>query len=338
MSVKNAPEPKLAPMDDVMLAMDVVDTLRHSSRLIEQELDAVGQDQRLVKRLRSIYSTQGIDVPDYILQEGVQALREERFKYTPTPRTFSRKLAEFYVGLKSGKSNVIQKEGVPANGKKFTFKKFLLVAACAYLGFLILANVSVLLPSSDINTKIREKQRYVETVQFMPQELEALQDRIYALTDNQDIKQEADKIANAARAALFAKDIDGAIADKAKLESISKKLTMEYDLRIVGGANEQSGVWRVPDNNSNARNYYVIVEPIGVNGRAIPVDVTNEENNKVANTDKFGVRVPQSVYDDVRRDKQDDGIIQNNIIGSKKRGELEVIFNREVMDGRITDW
>lgn len=341
MSVKNAPEPKLAPMDDVMLAMDVVDTLRHSSRLVEKELDAAGQDQRLLERLRGIYSAQGIDVPDYILREGVQALREERFKYTPTARTFSRRLAEFYVGLRSNKKanniEVTDDTGKETKKKKFTFKSFLLIALCVYLAFFIIGNFGILLPNSEINTKIREKQMYVEYAQSMPQELEAQIDRIEALTDNTEIIEQSKQIASAARAALWAKDIDGAIADKDKLESISGTLTQEYDLRIVGG-NQDSGVWRVPEGNANARNYYIIVEAIDNKGRPVEIDVMSEENNKLAKTNKFGVRVPEVVFEDVRSDKQDDGIIQNNILGSKKRGELEAVFNREVMSGRITDW
>lgn len=330
-------EPPKVDMDDVMLAMDVVDTLRHSSRVVERELDAEGQDQRLLERLRNIYSMQGIDVPDHILREGVDALREDRFRYTPTPPSFSRWLAELYVG-KGAKKQEIEDSGDPQK-KTSGLKKFLLIGLCVYLGFFIIANFQVLLPNSEINTKIREKQRYVEYAQSMPQELDNIYRRIKILTENPEIREQARQISSAAQAALWAKDIDAAIADKEKLESISHKLTQEYDLRIVGGSNEQSGVWRVPDGNQNARNYYVIVEPVNEQGRVISLDILNEENNKMAsNVKKFGVRVPEPVFEDVKRDKSDDGIIQNNIIGSKKRGELEVIFNREVMSGRITDW
>ena len=81
MSKSNAHVQKQEDLDDVMLAMDVVDTLRRDARLVKRELNNEGQDSQLIERLQDIYTSQGIAVPDHILQEGVQALREDRFVY-----------------------------------------------------------------------------------------------------------------------------------------------------------------------------------------------------------------------------------------------------------------
>ena len=91
-------EPKhKQPLDDVMLAMDVVDTLRRRRRLVERELDAEGREQDLKQRLHKIYATQGIEVPDHVLEEGVAALKEERFVYSPPPESLATRLASLYV-------------------------------------------------------------------------------------------------------------------------------------------------------------------------------------------------------------------------------------------------
>lgn len=97
MSTKNADK----PLDDVMLAMDVVDTLRRDSRVALQELDAETRESELLDRLQSIYGTQGIEVSDEILKEGIRALREDRFTYKPTPHSLSRLLATLYVRRKT---------------------------------------------------------------------------------------------------------------------------------------------------------------------------------------------------------------------------------------------
>lgn len=39
------------PLDEVMLAMDVVDTLRRRQRLVEREYDSEGREQDLKQRL-----------------------------------------------------------------------------------------------------------------------------------------------------------------------------------------------------------------------------------------------------------------------------------------------
>ena len=83
-------ETALAPskpqkLDDVMIAMDVVDTLRHREDLVRRELNDEGRERELIARLRQIYHDQGIEVPDHVLAEGVKALDDSRFVYTPPP-------------------------------------------------------------------------------------------------------------------------------------------------------------------------------------------------------------------------------------------------------------
>ena len=85
------------PLDEVMLAMDVVDTLRRRERLVKRELDAAGREQDLMERLRKIYHAQGIEVPDHILEAGVAALEEDRFIYKPPTEGLGVKLARLYV-------------------------------------------------------------------------------------------------------------------------------------------------------------------------------------------------------------------------------------------------
>ena len=77
-------------LDDVLLAMDVVDTLRHRERLVDQELNAEAREEQLIARLKEIYGAQGIEVPDSIIAQGVKALKESRFVYTPAPPSFKR--------------------------------------------------------------------------------------------------------------------------------------------------------------------------------------------------------------------------------------------------------
>ena len=78
-----------APLEDLMVAMDVVDTIRHRQLIVERELNADGRRERLIERLREIYTQQGIEVTDAALEAGVDALEQARFAYTPTPGGFS---------------------------------------------------------------------------------------------------------------------------------------------------------------------------------------------------------------------------------------------------------
>lgn len=94
-----AANPAEAPvaLDRVMLAMDVVDTLRHQRDLVERELDGERRQRELIARVQALYESQGIDVPAEVVAEGVAALEQDRFVYTPPPRTFAVRLAEICV-------------------------------------------------------------------------------------------------------------------------------------------------------------------------------------------------------------------------------------------------
>jgi len=65
-------------LDDIMLAMDVVDTLRHEHIMVEKDLASENRRKNLIERLRGIYKAQGIEVPDSVLMDGVLALEEQR--------------------------------------------------------------------------------------------------------------------------------------------------------------------------------------------------------------------------------------------------------------------
>jgi len=90
-------KPKKIELNEVMLAMDVVDTLRHQQSLVERELGADDHDQALIARVRKIYADQGLEVSDDNIASGVKALREERFTYTPPKKSFQLTLAHLYV-------------------------------------------------------------------------------------------------------------------------------------------------------------------------------------------------------------------------------------------------
>ncbi len=95
-------ETALAPskpqtLDDVMIAMDVVDTLRHREDLVRRELNEEGRESELIARLRQIYRDQGIEVPDHVLADGVKALKDSRFVYTPPPASWKRTLLTLWV-------------------------------------------------------------------------------------------------------------------------------------------------------------------------------------------------------------------------------------------------
>ena len=122
------------------------------------------------------------------------------------------------------------------------------------------------------------------------------------------------------------------------LRALRDELAREYTLTIVSRPGESSGVWRRPPQGNQARNYYLVVEPLAPDGRKLNIPVRNEETGTVEIVAKFGVRVPQATFEMVAQDKRDDGIIQKYRFGVKRRGMVAVDYQMPFDGGFITKW
>jgi hypothetical protein len=100
--------------------------------------------------------------------------------------------------------------------------------------------------------------------------------------------------------------------------------------------------WQVSTNcaasSFNPTNFYLVVEAIGANGEVLTMPVINEEDGKIRNVTTWGVRVPEDVFEEVRADKNDDGIIQDRVLAEKRRGELDPRYTMSVLGGTVTSW
>lgn len=345
-----APVPAAAPppapassLDDLMLAMDVVDTLRHQDTLVARELDETRRDAELLDRLRAIYRGQGIDVPDKVLEEGVRALKESRFVYRPPAEGFSKTLATMWV--ERGRY-----------GRRLLALLFLGAFGWGAYEFGVVRPAEQRAAQEQVQAQRRSEQERVEAqrraeegraqaerqraelTELLPRALEQGHAEVMGEARVDDARRRADAILADGRAALSRNDAAGARQAVANLEDLRTALRHEYVLRIVSRPGQPSGVWRIPERNRSARNYYVIVEPVAPDGRTLSVPVTSEEDGRTDTVSRWGVRVSEEVFDEVRRDKNDDGIVQRNIVGEKRRGYLTPEYRIPVLGGAILTW
>lgn len=294
------------PLDELMLAMDVVDTLRHRERVVERALSADERDAELVTRLREIYAGQGIEVSDKAIEQGVRDLRQNRFAYTPTPPSVGRRLATLYVTR--------GRWGKPVTA-------IVAIAAVTLVAF----QVMVRGPAQ-------------AAMDALPGRLEQAYIAVTELATETEVDARAEAIATAGELALAAEDAAGARDAIAELDALFAALDVHYDIRVRSAPGEMSGVWRVPEVNESAQNYYLIVEAIDPDGKPVTLPIVNEETGRTQRVVRWGQRVDQATFDAVAEDKRDDGIIQNRVIGAKPRGVLDPDFRPGVLGGAITDW
>jgi len=480
-----APAAEPVALDRVMLAMDVVDTLRHQQSLVDAELDDDRRQQEFTARVQAIYRSQGIDVDEAVIRDGVQALRENRFVYSPPERSLSVRLAEVYVergkwskraavvlvvllalwasyavpahyhhrNLVGGFSQQVASLRATAEARAATADELLadwerahgtddpvavarlladaaaaiaraqerietvrqeltpppdaeaypdartlwdkrlstfggaLDGATADLGAArsLLATVAQLrslqaradialqrLAGIDLTASERALvdalQRDIRAAidggngtagQLALEQLDLRIGEILASRQRQadtratfaslataldgvdveaDARAELAQLRTAAEQAMAAGDWQRAGQQVASLGLLVAQLDQAYELRIVSRQNDRSGIWRYEGNNRSRRNHYIVVEAIGPDGRALPLPVTSEEDQTTRTVTRFAIRVPESVYERVKADKQDNGLIDDVVFGSKRRGAREPQYRFPVAGGRITEW
>ena len=291
-------------LDDVLLAMDVVDTLRHRTRVVDMELNAEAREQQLIDRLKEIYGAQGIDVPEKILKDGVKALEEQRFVYKPPPPSFGTKLAHLYVSR----------------------KKWLPGVAMAFVALIAMGGVALF----SVRAGEAEWKR-------LPTEIARLSDAGQKLAIDPAVDTQIQAMERTGLRAVAENDRGDAKAQLAALKDINAQLAAEYDIRI---AVQESTIafYRIPPNNPMGRNYYIVVEAVPPGGGRLDLPIRNDETGKTERVDLWAQRVGKLTFDKIAEEKTGSGIIQNDVLGHKAPGELKPAYEQGAVDGAITNW
>lgn len=307
-------ESKPHTLDEVMMAMDVVDTLRHREELVRRELDEAGREAELIARLREIYREQGIEVPDRVLEQGVKALKEQRFVYTPPPPSWKRTALELWA--QRGKV-----------GKRI-FKALLLLLLLAGITYFALVR-----PAQEAR-----RQALVEATETLPRSIRVAHSDVQQIATEETARSRADTLLADGKRAIRDRDVPEMRRVNAELQRLRDTLSAEYTLRIVSEPGQVTGFWRRPPGLWSQRSYYLVVEPVTPDGRRLSLPVRDEVTGQTETVSQFGVRVPRETYEAVAEDKRQDGIVQRNEFGVKRRGRMEVEYVMPFEGGTLTTW
>ena len=419
-------EPKKIELSEVMIAMDVVDTLRHQRSLVERELHSDDREAELIEKLRKIYAGQGLEVSDEVIAEGVKAMREERFTYNPPTGGLSTTLARIYVNrgrwakralflliavavawagyrylylmpAERGRSRLVkelksqvagQKERIVTlteriNGLTGELEEALqsvpasvlpparrlsdgarqsLASAARELGAAEKLGPAAGIDPNNLETNATKIQRRLAEqkgiIDRAQNDLEGAQAAIGSIrslgTDFKDLEslrvealkavrekgvaQKIDALYNNALSAVKSGDLETAKTARDALQYTRDMLEKEYTLQIVSRPGTPSGVWRYPVDSRTARNYYLIVEAVLPSGQRLKLPITSEEDGKVRTVSEWGLRVEPQVFERVREDKQQDGIVNHKTVGFKQRGYLTPNYTVATTGDTITEW
>ncbi|MBA3518386.1 MAG: hypothetical protein H0T75_12255, partial [Rhizobiales bacterium] len=165
-----------------------------------REIDEAGREADLMARLRAIYAGQGIQVSDAVLVQGIRALDESRFVYTPPEPNLATSLALLWV------------------------ERNRYLKAAAALVLLVAA-----LAGAYYETRVRPLRQTASA-------LEAAHSEAVAEAAGPAGRERADRLLDAGAAALEESDTGAAAQALGDLRSLRASLQSEYELRIVSTA------------------------------------------------------------------------------------------------------
>ena len=171
-------------------------------------------------------------------------------------------------------------------------------------------------------------------------ELAALTATLTQISDPEALK-EARELATAAGSAISSGQLEPAQNVIAQLNDYLDFVRSAFVLRIVNRPGIKSGIDRYYTDSSGKRvaGYYVIVEALDASGRPIKQSIRNEEDGRMKQTSLWGERISKDVYEKVKKDKLDNGRIDQDIVGAKKAGSAKIEYSLiPVSEGRITRW
>ena len=297
----------MAALSDELLTMDVADTVRRTREL------AAGP-KPLAERLRAIYRQQGLDVPDTVLADGIAAADDNRFAYAAPARGLGVMLAKLYIARRTWRP------------------------AAVAIGLILIFGLGGYYFAYRPLRLAQIEQARVDLAETLPAQMDALYYAIFEITKVQQASNDAADIRDRGKIAAKAGDRPGAEAAVAQLTAIRDTLQQEYQLRIVDRPDSKWGFWTFPRVNSDATNYYLVVEAIGANGSPESLPIRSEDSGRAETVTTWGLRVPEDVYRTIEADKADDGTIQHTLVGIKELGFVDPDYLIQVLGGTVTRW
>ena len=124
-----------------------------------------------------------------------------------------------------------------------------------------------------------------------------------------------------------------------ELAAAHQFLNTDLTLVPVNKEGVKTGVVRVSNDNPDGENHYIIVQALGPSGAPLTIPVVDEETQNTVMASIFGVRVTPAVYERIKSDKMDNGIVDNDkIIGRKPAGTFDINLTVGGPGGMITEW
>ena len=337
--------PKSPPqitLDEMLRVMDVATELRQQRETVEKEFAVDETRQMLRERLLAATSITGERVSEVEVDTAIAQYFSTLYTYREPPRSLNVTLAHLYV--RRGQLSVSLVLVLALAGASWSM---LHTSAGMFSHAVRSLRQTVQQATSPADLSARLQANAKTRASELETTVREMSDRIRAIARDAAIPLEIDRW-------LGELDVAKQQLDEKSLSELSQRTTTllnqlneAYEVHIVSGANEQSGVDRyLPESQGKGiSGYYVIVEARDADGRVLTRSIRNAEENELEQVTRWAERVPKEVYDRIKADKKADGLLDETLFAVKQRGYQKEVVKLVGPDGaplsrvgQITKW
>ncbi|MCA9054615.1 MAG: hypothetical protein KDA75_12310, partial [Planctomycetaceae bacterium] len=289
-------------LNEMLQVLDVARALHRDQEIVDAELNKEELLATLRERLMASAVAAGDKVTQAEVDTAIRVYFENLHKYADPPMSMAVFFAHVYVRRRL----IALSLGFCAIVVGLTW--WLFWREGAPLSFETRRQQATQRAAQDVDRAARSFEQQMDTVRSIAAQPEAI--------------QQLDRLSREAEAAVKNRDVAALTRITGEASSLEARLRETYEIRIVSEPDRLSGVER--DFDRRLSGAYVIVEARTPDGRTVPQQITSREDGRVRQVNRWGELVPQSVYARVKRDKQDDGVVDDRLFGVKEAGWLDV--------------
>ena len=342
MSADGQKSPPQITLDEMLRVMDVATELRKQRETLEKEFAIDETRQMLRERLLAATNITGERVSETEVDTAITQYFDTLYTYREPPASFNKTLAHLYVRrgqLSMSLVVVLALAGVVG---------YMLHTSAGMFSRAVRSSRQAVQQATSVNDPaVRLQDNTKARVSELETSTREMLDRIRAIAHDAAIPQEIERWLGELDVAKQQHDVTSLTEIRQRTTALLDQLNEAYEVHIVSGPNEKSGIDRDFEDAQGKRvsGYYVIVEVRGSAGQLLTRPIRNVETGQLERATRWAERVPQAVYDRIKADKKNDGVLDETLFAVKQRGlqneEIKLVGpDQQPLSrlGQITKW
>jgi len=291
---------------EMMRVMDVATTLRQEQELVKREFDVDQTKQMLRDKLKRTADMTGESLTSEQIEAAVNWYYDNLHEYKEPEKSFKWFLAHLYI-------------------RRTAILAVLGTAAMIFLGIWGLW-FAPFAPLSEANQLAREQEVSTERLEVVHERFGKDLESVAVISESTALNEQLEKLKSESETHFANKDLDKLNETEARLQKVMQRANEEFVLAVVAGEKNRSAFERNFEDESGKRlsGYYLVVQAKDSDGKILTRTILNVEDDKSYKVKQWAERVPRSVFDRLKKDKQEDGVLNETAFGKKERGKLKV--------------